>query len=243
MNKQVEDVVASLTDKGWDVSVDQPKESDGIWWLDVSAYGQSFCIAWKAAHGFGLSSPEPHAFGEGHDESYENPRDLLERLDELVAADRRTVPPRAVVLSRLREFASLTQAQLADRLNVQQAAISKLERRSDMHVSSLARLVEAMGGRLQILAEFDGDAFEIEFVPDSQESSHHPCHVLPHERGWAIQVAGRESAISVHETQREAIEVARKLLKRNDGGALIIHGRDGKIRKSSRVLADASSAV
>ena len=46
----------------------------------------------------------------------------------------------------------LTQEALADSLNIKQAAVSKMERRSDMYVSTLRKMVEAMGGRLQIIA-------------------------------------------------------------------------------------------
>src|SRR5437879_6498711 len=57
-------------------------------------------------------------------------------------------------LDQLRAARELTQENLAEVLQVNQAAISKLERRADMYVSTLARFIEAMGGTLEIRAVF-----------------------------------------------------------------------------------------
>ena len=63
-----------------------------------------------------------------------------------------------MALQELRAMRHMTQERLAQVLNVGQAAISKLERRTDMYVSTLADFVRAMGGRLEIWAHFpDGD--------------------------------------------------------------------------------------
>jgi DNA-binding XRE family transcriptional regulator len=57
-------------------------------------------------------------------------------------------------LSELRQARSMTQTRLAEILRVNQAAISKIEQRSDMYVSTLRGYVEAMGGSLDIRAVF-----------------------------------------------------------------------------------------
>jgi transcriptional regulator with XRE-family HTH domain len=59
-----------------------------------------------------------------------------------------------MALEELRDALRLTQRQLAETLQVDQSAISKLERRTDMYVSTLERFIEAMGGRLEIRAVF-----------------------------------------------------------------------------------------
>jgi predicted transcriptional regulator/DNA-binding XRE family transcriptional regulator len=61
-----------------------------------------------------------------------------------------------ISLRNLRHGAGLTQAQIAARLGVNQAAISKIERRGDVHISSLVKYIEALGGRLRVDALFDG---------------------------------------------------------------------------------------
>ena len=54
-------------------------------------------------------------------------------------------------------------------------------------------------------------------------------HVVPRNDGWAVRTEGRSRATSVHPSQREAIEAARKLAKQH-AAQLVIHGRDGRIR-------------
>lgn len=61
---------------------------------------------------------------------------------------------REMPLAELRAALDLTQEALAKRLRVRQAAVSKIERRTDMYVSTLQHVVRAMGGELEILARF-----------------------------------------------------------------------------------------
>lgn len=61
-------------------------------------------------------------------------------------------------LQELRRAQGVTQVQVAQALGVAQAAVSKLERRDDMHVSTLREYVQALGGELKLVASFpDGD--------------------------------------------------------------------------------------
>jgi hypothetical protein len=63
-----------------------------------------------------------------------------------------------MALDELRAARALTQGHLSTLLGVRQSAISKLERRADMYVSTLRHFIEAMGGRLEIRAVFpEGD--------------------------------------------------------------------------------------
>jgi len=54
-------------------------------------------------------------------------------------------------------------------------------------------------------------------------------HVVPRDGRWVVKPEGGRGASSVHDTQREAIDQAQEIA-RNQGGALVIHGRDGRIR-------------
>jgi predicted transcriptional regulator len=67
----------------------------------------------------------------------------------------------ALALSQLRESRHLTQQQLADELNVSQANISRLERQDDLYLSTLSRYVEALGGRLEVVAVFDDEVVHL----------------------------------------------------------------------------------
>jgi predicted transcriptional regulator len=61
---------------------------------------------------------------------------------------------RDMSLTELRRARAMTQDQLAADLHIGQASIAKLERRTDMYLSTLRRFVEAMGGELEIVARF-----------------------------------------------------------------------------------------
>jgi DNA-binding transcriptional regulator YiaG len=67
-----------------------------------------------------------------------------------------------MALTELREARNMTQVNLARVLNVNQAAISKLERRTDMYISTLAEFIRAMGGTLEIRATFPEGTVRIE---------------------------------------------------------------------------------
>lgn len=56
-------------------------------------------------------------------------------------------------LAELRAAMDTTQESLANALRVERASISKMERRSDMYISTLSKIIEAMGGELQIIAK------------------------------------------------------------------------------------------
>ena len=61
-------------------------------------------------------------------------------------------------LQALRKSRQVTQVDLAKAMQVDQAAVSKLEHRDDMYVSTLRSYVQALGGELKLVASFpDGD--------------------------------------------------------------------------------------
>jgi len=64
-------------------------------------------------------------------------------------------------LHELRKARGLSQAQLAAALNVQQPSIAKIERRTDMYISTLRSHIEAMGGQLEVVARFPEGAVRI----------------------------------------------------------------------------------
>lgn len=57
-------------------------------------------------------------------------------------------------LQALRKASDLTQVAVAEKLGVSQARLSKLEQGTDMYISTLRDYIAALGGTLQITAEF-----------------------------------------------------------------------------------------
>ena len=86
---------------------------------------------------------------------------MARKLDDVMASlpsgRRRRVEARARELASLRDLrqaARQTQEQLAISLGVRQDTISRLEKRSDMLLSTLRHYVESMGGKLELVAQF-----------------------------------------------------------------------------------------
>jgi DNA-binding XRE family transcriptional regulator len=59
-------------------------------------------------------------------------------------------------LRELRKARAQSQQEIAARLGIGQASVSKIERRTDMYVSTLRQWIAAMGGELEIIARFPG---------------------------------------------------------------------------------------
>ena len=89
-----------------------------------------------------------------------------ERSRTLAAKYRAEMP-----LNKLREALAITQVHLARILRVNQAAVSKMERRTDMYVSTLQDFIKAMGGELKITAKFPDGSVEITQFGDAKKAA------------------------------------------------------------------------
>jgi DNA-binding Xre family transcriptional regulator len=65
-------------------------------------------------------------------------------------------------LEELRSARNITQTHLATLLRITQASVSKMEKRTDMYVSTLRAFVQAMGGELEIRAIFPDGIVKID---------------------------------------------------------------------------------
>jgi DNA-binding XRE family transcriptional regulator len=68
---------------------------------------------------------------------------------------------RLMLLEELRKAESLSQAELARRMGVSQPAIARLETQDDVQISTLQRLVQALGGVLEITARLPSGSYRI----------------------------------------------------------------------------------
>src|SRR5712692_8794166 len=73
-------------------------------------------------------------------------------------------------LNELRAARLLTQESIAKSLGINQAAVSKMERRADMYISTLRDFVVAMGGELEITARFPNGAIRIQQFEDAESN-------------------------------------------------------------------------
>ena len=84
-----------------------------------------------------------------------------DKIKKLSPAQRKKVEVRAaeliaeeMTLCELRHARKLTQVRMAKKLGITQDSVSRLEKRSDLLLSTLRKTVEAMGGTLWLVAEF-----------------------------------------------------------------------------------------
>jgi len=86
---------------------------------------------------------------------------LKERMNKLPKARRAKVEARAAALiaeemslQDLRKARKRTQVRVAKKLGIKQENVSRIEKRTDLLLSTLSNYVEAMGGKLHLVAEF-----------------------------------------------------------------------------------------
>jgi predicted transcriptional regulator len=73
-----------------------------------------------------------------------------------------------MLLSELRKYTGQTQQGLADELGVSQPCLSKMEKQTDMQIGTLGRIVESLGGRLELIAHMPaGDVVLTQFTTHS----------------------------------------------------------------------------
>lgn len=142
--------------------VKKPRTQTGSWWLDLTLDGYELTIEWRPGKGFGLSTPAEGDFGLGPDEVYRDVASAFDRAKALLLSQTATIPPAHLTLPQLREDCKLSQVELAQRLQINQGAVSRLERRRDMRIQTLRRLVSAMGGELELLARFPDHTVQIQ---------------------------------------------------------------------------------
>ena len=66
-----------------------------------------------------------------------------------------------MLLAELRKLEGFTQVELADKLGVRQPAVSQLEQQDDMQISTLQRIVKALGGVLEITVRLPSGEYRL----------------------------------------------------------------------------------
>ena len=93
--------------------------------------------------------------------SFKNLRDKMSPESKNLSAEISQKLGEEIRLTELRNALGINQEELGELLNKKQAAISRLERRSDMHISTLREFIKALGGKLEIIATFPDASYHI----------------------------------------------------------------------------------
>jgi len=88
-------------------------------------------------------------------------KSLTQKLSQLPQERQQKIQARAadliveeMSLRDLRLARQVTQEKMAELLQIRQGSVSRLEKRSDLHLSTLRSVVQAMGGELRLVVEF-----------------------------------------------------------------------------------------
>ncbi len=99
-------------------------------------------------------------------------------------------------LAEVRRARAYTQAQIAEQLGVPQPQVSRIERQADLYVSTLARYLEAMGGRLELVGVFNDRRVTLalsDLAPKTEDTSVSAASTpVPTRFGVAVPVPSSE---------------------------------------------------
>jgi len=86
--------------------------------------------------------------------SFSTLRNKMSLTAQKTAAEKTQQMLKEMPLQELRQAHQMSQERMAEILNTKQANVSRIERRTDMYISTLRSYIEAMGGQLDIVARF-----------------------------------------------------------------------------------------
>ena len=78
-----------------------------------------------------------------------------------------------LLLSEVRQLTGKSQQEVAEALGMKQPSLSKLEKQSDMQISTLSKIIQALGGELEVLARFPKGTVKIDQFDASHRRSRH----------------------------------------------------------------------
>ncbi len=181
MNNPLELMTALQTQlPGFEFILDAAETATGSSWINIA--GHPMAIEHKPGIGFGLFLSDEGGYGNRPDEVYRDAALLLKRLGQLLSVPPTTpdtpslsadddiamtqtgasngpLAPavrKQITLKDIREVLGITQADVAKALGKQQSAISKIEKRDDVLISTLVSLIHGMNGAVEITAKFEG---------------------------------------------------------------------------------------
>lgn len=196
------------------IEVDRADVPDGNWWFDTRVNGKLLTVFWSPKAGFGFSTQDEAGFGEKPNEIYVSAETAALRFAQLVKRAQ-SGRPRSLGISDLRELCGLSQTELAKRVGVEQAAISRVEGRDNLELKTLRSLVEAMGMRLSVQVLAPGISANIEprrSVPKAAKTSHakaKTAHKIAAGKAWDVHfkiVQKARDKVARYEGLRSAIK-------------------------------------
>jgi predicted XRE-type DNA-binding protein len=164
-------VIAVLCPKAA-VQVESGGEKAGNVWVDIEENGVHVTAEWRPALGVGIYHPGENAYGTSPQEVFRDLPMAARRIRQLLR-DQQAKP---LGLRMLRNLLELSQEDVASKLHVKQAAVSRLESRKDVKLQSLVSMVRAMGGEVEVRVHFP--ECELPILVPPQRTQTRPAKIL-----------------------------------------------------------------
>jgi len=103
--------------------------------------------------------------------SFNTLRKKLSQAAQKAALEKTRKMLKEMPLQELRQAHQMSQERMAEILNTKQANVSRIERRTDMYISTLRSYIEAMGGQLDIVARFPNGEVHINQFEEIENAS------------------------------------------------------------------------
>jgi len=140
---------------GVKATLDLPANPRAGGFLHLTLNDRGADVEWEPQSAFGVSSRDRKPiFGEGPDEVYYDIVAAVRRVEDVLLRGQPTRPTADLLLQDLRTRVGMSQVELAKALSVTQPTLSKIERRRDVLMSTVIKVVEGLGGTLEINARF-----------------------------------------------------------------------------------------
>jgi transcriptional regulator with XRE-family HTH domain len=158
-------------------------------------------------------------------------KDLSPERRAKVEHEAEVIIERSRTISQLRKDLGLTQAQVADALDTTQGNLAQIEAKHDVLVSTVARVVEALGGKLRLKASIPGRGeFELQLgqgkaappekmsLRRQKSTAASAINVIQNRQGWMVKRGARET-IGPFANRAAAIRAAKTLAQMTAQGA------------------------
>jgi len=129
------------------------EKADNVW-IDIEENGNQVTAEWRPGRGIGLYTGES-PYGGLPQEVFQDVAMAARRVRQLL------IGGEPGPLQIIRDLLDMSQAEVAEKLSIQQAAVSRIEKREDPKLQSLIKNVHAMGGELEVRVRLAGGEFTI----------------------------------------------------------------------------------
>ena len=109
-----------------EIGFDEPANKDGMWWIDIRLNGLFMPVMWKPDRGFGIYTDLEPGFGERPNEIHRTAPTACSRFLQ-VARHLSAQRSAGLTLADLRQLSGINQTEFAERMGVEQSAVSRLE--------------------------------------------------------------------------------------------------------------------